>query len=244
MSKVKLRVVLNNAEDQFHWSNVIESYFKFNGLWDLVSGERKLEEAASDEEKKQFEKDQYRVLLEIQQVVGKKYSPGIWEFKTPHEVYQHLKKQCLGDVFLANERIRGEIEKVRWLSVEDLVTTFRTKLNEYKNFGGVVEDHEFLRLLLAQLPEKYNSLKMKLVREAANRHGKRNLEKILKDVESAANVLGEWKKKKIQAVKVFNSVTRKKLKCYNCNKIGYLAKDCRNATFCYKCKETGHIAIN
>ena len=130
-------------------------------------------------------------------------------------------------------------------------------MNEFKNLGGTVQDHEFARLILAQLPEKYNSLKMQLAREAANRSGQHNLERVLKDVESAANALGEWRKKKQQPAKAFNSTTErdrrrngnnrgnrsfKKIRCHNCNKFGHIARNCTNEPLCYKCNKTGHIS--
>ena len=52
MSKVKLKVVLEEPEDWFHWSKVVESYFKYNELWDIVTGERKLTETATEAQKK------------------------------------------------------------------------------------------------------------------------------------------------------------------------------------------------
>ena len=84
--------------------------------------------------------------------------------------------------------------------LSELVEKFRTKKNELLSLGGTVTEHELGRIILKQLPTKYDSLIVQLNREAiTSTNGIHSLDEVFKAFESAANTMKEWEGEQGQA---------------------------------------------
>ena len=124
LKNIKLKCKLEKPEDWFQWNSVVKNYFTYLGIWDVVIGQKSLSDTATDDEKKLFTKQQCLATVELQQALGNRYASGCWNMDKPDEIYTYVKKQCLGDVYIARERCREEIEKIKWSSIQDLLTVF------------------------------------------------------------------------------------------------------------------------
>ena len=216
---IKLKVKLDEPTIWFQWKSIVTKYFAYIGVLDVVTGERRLTTQSTDEEKAKFARDETIAMIEMQQAIGERYRSGCWSLETAKETFDFLEKSCLGDIYIAREICRKELENTEWKTIAELISNFRIKKNEYKALAGMLSDHELTRMLLRQLPEKYVSLRIQLERENAT---KANVDIEKKAVQSAANALDDLLKKRELTFKGAKRNIKKDNRCFKCGKKGHM----------------------
>ena len=186
---------LNTARDYRRWRLWFTYYVKGLGLEEHLTEVAVPTEA---ENRKKFLKERSQLLATVFRCVGLRFTPLIEGKTTVAEILAALDKNF---AFTKFEEIEDLERKFDQLQFKDdptrLFTHIRSLINQYKNLGGTLDEHQLARKVMNIFPEDvhYTPVKLLLKREAKSNGNKYKLENVLSELEQIARVQAKQMKK-------------------------------------------------
>lgn len=201
------------------WKFAVEAYFKLEELWSCVEG-------TNEDQKKEIKaKSKLILLLDPINYVH------VQSATTCKEVWASL-QQAFDDsglyrrVALLRDLITTTLDSSR--NVDDYVNKIMSTAHKLRNINFDIDDEWLGTLMLAGLPDTYKPMIMGLESSGIKISADSIKTKLLQEVQCSESTAFFTRKTAIHAhhntAKVHN---HKGPRCYNCNKHGHFAKNCR-----------------
>lgn len=200
------------------WKFAVQAYFELDDLWGCVTGTN------TDQIKETKAKSKLILLLDPIIYVH------VQNATTCKEVWESL-EQAFDDsglyrrVALLRDLITTTLESSR--SVDDYVNKIMSTAHKLRNIKFDIDDEWLGTLMLAGLPEVYKPMIMGLESSGIKISADSIKSKLLQEVQSSDNSAFFTRKKVIQRNQNDSTKANKGPRCYNCNKHGHFAKNCR-----------------
>lgn len=240
---------LTNSETYQIWKFQVTILFKAHGLWEIVSGIKKMEDLADDKEKADFERKDARAQKIIITTIDKKQLMHIFNCKSSKEMYDKLKniyekqtedEKCyLMQQFFNFSYSKGTDILMHISKIENLACRLRV-------LGQDIPDSMLASKILATLPDQFRNFATSW---ESTSQGDKTLENL------SNRLIGEEERQKKQCEpegmvfkaqlqqQVNKNKTRFGGKCFKCGKEGHIARYCDKRS-CRICKKTNHVESN
>lgn len=201
------------------WKFAVEAYFKLEDLWGCIDGTNK------DERKETKAHSKLILLLDPINYVH------VQSANTCKEVWQCL-QQAFDDsglyrkVALLRDLITTTLENSR--DVDDYVTKIMSTAHKLRNIKFNIDDEWLGTLMLAGLPETYKPMIMGLESSGIKINADSIKTKLLQEVQCSESTAFFTRRPAVHENHSTAKVhTHKGPRCFNCNKHGHFAKNCR-----------------
>lgn len=241
----RTEVHINKLSDNNYqtWKVEMKWYLKSKGLLDYVTGKIKIEGTATLEQKKAFQVNDDKAIAPIglhiepnQQIHIEECNTAEEAWKALEQVHQpksrvrimQLKKQLYGTKMKEGDSMSSYISSIKVIS------------NNLREAGAEVQDEDLAYILLAGLPESYETLNMTLANLPDNSFTTAEISKALlseydrrrsrhpEENESQKEALQIGRKPKHVSPTTFNTsnIKQKPVFCSHCKKQGHDVKSC------------------
>lgn len=223
---IQLCEKLNN-KNYIHWNFKMKMILKKEDCWDPIETEK----PTSENEKKVWEKQDNKAYCFISLCVENNQLTHIKNLTTSKDAWEALKKYHQKSTLSSKIRLKKKLYKAEMKKDDDMeahLNKLSEWMDELEELGEALDDKNKVAVILTSLNDDYDTLITAL--------DARDEEK-LSFGEVKAKLLDEADRRKQKnskelstALKVtkFNSKKRNyaNVKCYTCNKMGHISKDC------------------
>ncbi|XP_072936030.1 uncharacterized protein [Epargyreus clarus] len=199
------------------WKFAVEAYFKLEDLWDCIDG--------TNVDKKKETKAHSKLILLLDpinyvHVQSATTCKGVWE-----SLQQAFDDSGLyRKVALLRDLITSTLDSSR--DVDDYVTKIMSTAHKLRNIHFSIDDEWLGTLMLAGLPETYKPMIMGLESSGMKISADSIKTKLLQEVQRSESAAFFIKRPVIQ-VNHSTAKVHRGPRCFNCNKHGHIAKNCR-----------------
>lgn len=212
--------LLKGRENYDVWKFAVEVYLEALGLWDCVTGEEK--------DAKKVKQCRAKIILLLDPI----NYVHVQTTTTAQETWESLQRAFEDNGLTRRVGLLRTLTTTRLencASVEEYVTKIIQTAHKLSNIGFKVEDEWIGTILLAGLPKQYETMIMGIESSGIKVTGDAIKTKLLQDISKP--------KKEATALYTYgygpqeNKGPQKNAykgpRCYNCNKYGHIAKDCK-----------------
>ena len=226
---------LEEGGDFFAWKVEIQTYFESIGLWDhVLNGAEIITEEEEDADAEMVAAKCRRIILHS---LERDVSATVRHLQSAHEMYLRLKKLFVGTPTAAIRSLRKKLSNVRFQGC------FRSYLTEYSNAvmllkseGGILSYKLLADGMLQGLPKMLSPITQPLMRRIDETEADTEqiwtfcFDKILEYCIDTG--LYSFRKKQDFSGSAQGAVSqkqprkKKKMRCWNCGKLGHARRDC------------------
>ena len=191
---------LETPDQWSRWSHIMKLHFQnveANGVWLMVQEWNPQNQRV----KKNYLRMGYGVMAEMLKCLGRRYAGMVKNANSPKEMWERLERHIQGNTHYALDRVGSKLDSLRIRRGGDMerhVGTFRELIEEYKDLGGKLEDHELALKMLRSISSEraVKGLVSQIRRDAVKYHeGILDLEEVIEEIQQWANDYGAWKGK-------------------------------------------------
>ncbi|KAI0558634.1 gag-polypeptide of LTR copia-type [Gracilaria domingensis] len=238
MSGYKYSIVRLNDTNYIEWEHQIALILSGEGLWEYVSGEKRMPNAdAALEEMKAWKRKDHQAMAHITCTVESVAKPTIFDARSSAEMWNKLKTKYEGRNKASLHSLRLELTSMK-LRAKESIHSFADRITmigtSMAKAGRELHDDEKATALLAGLPDGYNAVKdsyithktlpefIELVARLEEKERQMKIDSEASDDENTDKRGGTSFFTKRQPRKRMN----RSVECYQCGKKGHIRRDC------------------
>ena len=239
MEKIGLTTLVPLNERNFAtWKVQVKMHLMKDDLYNIVLGTESAPVSSDAAALRKYEQRRDKALATIVLAVEPKLLYLLGDPKDPKVVWQKLQDTFQKKTWANKFRLKRKLYNMKLKSGDSLQVHLKSCVelfDELSVIGDPVENEDRVIILLASLPESYSTLVTALETMEKVPSWDSVTEKLIHEAEKIHSVKSPAAKDVQESEKTLFTKQKKSVKCYECNKVGHVKKNCY--LYIKKCKE-------